>query len=50
MVFLAIEGIRRKPVSERIVVAFHYVGFVFLVSLMLFVLGLDLGFISRVAK
>ncbi len=50
MVFLAIEGIRRKPVSERIVLAFHYAGFLFLVSLMLFVLGLDLGLISRFAQ
>ncbi|HWA99200.1 MAG TPA: site-2 protease family protein, partial [Pirellulales bacterium] len=50
MVFLALEGIRRKPVSERIVLAFHYAGFVFLVSLMLFAISLDLGLISRVAQ
>jgi regulator of sigma E protease len=47
MVFLALEGIFRKPVSERVVVAFHYLGFVFILTLMLFVLGLDLGIISR---
>jgi regulator of sigma E protease len=50
MVFLALEGIRRKPVSERIVLAFHYAGFVFLVSLMLFAISLDLGLISRIAE
>ena len=43
MVFLILEAIRRKPVSERVVVAFHYAGFVFLISLMCFVLFLDLG-------
>lgn len=47
MVFLALEGILRRPVSERVVVAFHYLGFVFLISLMLFVLGLDLHLIPR---
>lgn len=43
MVFLTLEAIRRKPVSERVVVAFHYAGFLFLVSLMCFVFFLDLG-------
>lgn len=47
MVFLVLEGILRRPVSERVVVAFHYLGFVFLISLMLFVLGLDLHLIPR---
>lgn len=47
MVFLILEGIRRKPVSERVIVAFHYAGFVFIIGLMLFVLSLDLGLISR---
>src|SRR5262249_39497247 len=41
MVFLAIEGIFRRPVSEKVVVAFHYAGFVFIIGLMLFVFGLD---------
>lgn len=50
MVFLILEGIRGKPVSERIVVAFHYAGFLFIISLMLFVLSLDLGLISRHAQ
>ncbi len=47
MVFLILEGILRRPVSEKIVVAFHYVGFMFIISLMLFVLGLDVGLIPR---
>jgi regulator of sigma E protease len=47
MVFLILEGILRRPVSEKVVVAFHYAGFVFLISLMLFVLSLDVGLISR---
>jgi regulator of sigma E protease len=47
MVFLTIEGIRGKPVSEKVVVAFHYAGFLFIITLMLFVLALDFGLISR---
>ena len=47
MVFLILEGVLRRPVSERVVVAFHYVGFLFIISLMLFVLGLDFGLIPR---
>ena len=47
MVFLAYEGLRGRPVSERFVVALHTVGFVCIVSLMLFVLSLDLGIIDR---
>ena len=43
MVFLILEGVLRRPVSEKVVVAFHYVGFLFIISLMLFVLGLDFG-------
>jgi regulator of sigma E protease len=42
MVFLIMEGIRGKPVSERVVVAFHYAGFVFIICLMLFVIKLDI--------
>ncbi len=41
MVFLILEGIMRRPVSERVQIAFHYAGFVFIISLMMFVLGLD---------
>jgi regulator of sigma E protease len=47
MVFLALEGLFRRPVSERVVVAFHYLGFLFIISLMMFVLGLDFGLIPR---
>ena len=47
MVFLLYEGLRGRPASERFVVALHTVGFVCIVSLMLFVLSLDLGFIDR---
>lgn len=47
MAFLAYEGIRGKPAGERFVVALHTIGFVFIVSLMLFVLSLDMGLIKR---
>ncbi len=47
MVFLAWEGIRGRPAGEKLVVALHTIGFVFIVSLMLFVLSLDLGLINR---
>lgn len=47
MVFLAYEGIRRRPPNERFVVAMHTIGFVFIISLMLFVLALDLNLIKR---
>jgi regulator of sigma E protease len=41
MVFLILEGLRGKPVSERVVVGFHYLGAFFIVCLMVFVLSLD---------
>ena len=47
MVFLLWEGIRGKPAGERFVVALHTVGFVFIITLMLFVLSLDFGLIPR---
>jgi regulator of sigma E protease len=47
MVFLAWEGLRGRPAGEKFVVALHTVGFVFIISLMLFVLSLDLGLINR---
>lgn len=43
MVFLAYEGLRGRPANERVVVALHTVGFVFIISLMLFVIGLDIS-------
>ena len=42
MVFLAYEGLRGRPANERVVVALHTAGFVFIVGLMLFVIGLDI--------
>jgi regulator of sigma E protease len=42
MVFLAYEGIRGRPANEKFVVAMHFVGFVFIVGLMLFAIGLDI--------
>lgn len=47
MVFLALEGIMRRPVSERVVLIFQYAGLIFILSLMLFVIGLDLKLIPR---
>ena len=47
MVFLGWEGLRGRPASEKFVVALHTVGFVCIISLMVFVLGLDLGIIPR---
>ena len=47
MVFLAWEGLSGRPTSERVVIALHTVGFLFLVSLMLFVTLLDVGIIPR---
>ena len=43
MVFLALEGLRGKPVSEGVIVAFHYAGLCFILSLMVFVLSMDVG-------
>ncbi|RIK80845.1 MAG: hypothetical protein DCC67_08825 [Planctomycetota bacterium] len=42
MVFLAWEGLRGKPAGEKFVTAMHTAGFVFIISLMLFVLSLDI--------
>lgn len=47
MVFLAAEGVRGKPVSERVVQSFQVVGLCLLATLMIFVLLLDVGVISR---
>jgi regulator of sigma E protease len=47
MVFLALEGIMRRPVSERVVLAFQYAGLIFILGLMLFVIGLDIKLIPR---
>ncbi|MCG8451050.1 MAG: site-2 protease family protein [Pirellulales bacterium] len=42
MVFLTWEGIRGRPASERFVLAMHTAGFVFVITLMLFVITLDI--------
>lgn len=42
MVFLAYEGIRGKPPGERIHLALSYLGLLFILGLMIFVLGLDI--------
>jgi regulator of sigma E protease len=47
MVFLIYEGVMGKPPSERVFVILSYLGLAFILTLMLFVLGLDFGFISR---
>jgi regulator of sigma E protease len=47
MVFLAYEGLRGKPPSERLQVGLSYVGLLLLLSLMLYASGLDLHLISR---
>ena len=47
MVFLILEGIRGKPVGERVLVSFQTAGFLFIVTLMAFVLLLDFGVIPR---
>ena len=43
MVFLAVEAIRRKPVSERILVPITYSGLFFILGLFLFVTVLDVN-------
>jgi regulator of sigma E protease len=47
MVFLAYEGIRGRPASERVQLVLTYIGLVFLLTLMVWVLGLDFNLISR---
>lgn len=43
MVFLAYEGIRGKPPSERVFYPLLYLGFFFIIALMIWVIGLDIG-------
>ncbi len=47
MVLLLYEGIRGKPADERVQEALTWIGLIFILSLMIFVLGLDFGLISR---
>jgi regulator of sigma E protease len=46
MLFLAYEGIFRRPVSERVQVVLTYAGLAMILGLMLFVIFLDVGRIS----
>jgi regulator of sigma E protease len=43
MMFLVLESILRRPVNERVQLAFTYVGVIFILGLMVFVVGLDVG-------
>ncbi|MFM8892240.1 MAG: site-2 protease family protein, partial [Planctomycetia bacterium] len=47
MVFLLYELVRGKPPSERVVAFLSYLGLALILSLMVFVFGLDLGLIPR---
>ena len=43
MVFLILEGIFRRPVSEKIVIPLTWAGLLLILALMLFVIGLDVN-------
>jgi regulator of sigma E protease len=43
LMFIAIEAVRRKPLSERSMVTFQYAGFLLLMVLMAFVIVQDIG-------
>ena len=47
MMFLAYEGLFRKPVTEKVQVVLTYVGFLALLTLMAFVIWQDVGRISK---
>ena len=47
MVFLLYELVRGKPPSENVVAALSYLGLALILTLMMFVFGLDLGLIPR---
>jgi regulator of sigma E protease len=47
MVFLIYEGIRGKPANEHVQVVLTYIGLAFIIGLMVWVMGLDFGLISR---
>jgi regulator of sigma E protease len=42
MMFLTYEGLRGRPANEKIVLGLHMAGFVFIIGLMVFVIGLDI--------
>lgn len=47
IVLLLWEGIRGKPADERVQEVLTYIGLAIILGLMVFVLGLDFGLISR---
>ena len=47
MMFLIYEGIRGKPADERVQIVLTYIGLAFILGLMVWVIGLDFGLISR---
>jgi len=47
MVLLIYEGIRRKPADERVQIVLTYIGLAFILTLMIWVLSLDFGWIPR---
>ncbi len=47
MVLLIYEGIRGKPADERVQEILTWIGLIFILTLMIFVLGLDFGWIAR---
>jgi regulator of sigma E protease len=47
MLFLAYEGIVGKPANERVVFGMTLLGFSFLLTMMVFVLGLDIQWLTR---
>ena len=47
MVFLAYEGITGRPPNERVHVGLMYLGLIFILALMIWVLGLDFNLIRR---
>ena len=50
MVFLAYEWLRGKPPSEGVVAALSYLGLALILTLMMFVFGLDLGLIPQIGR
>ena len=47
IVLLLYEGIRGKPADERVQEILTWIGLIFILTLMIFVFGLDLGWIPR---
>jgi len=47
MVLLLYEGIRGKPADERVQEVLTWIGLIFILALMIFVIGLDFGLIPR---